>query len=107
MKKAMLTTSAVILFVVGTGFSSLTYACSGPHSHYGDICEKTCGPLSEPWKTLCYFGGTQQQPQPASQMTSEMATLTPAMGTLTPSGYTDDSAGEVSSLTALANAVEL
>ncbi|MGP6380473.1 hypothetical protein ACTZGB_13170 [Yersinia bercovieri] len=83
MKKSMLTTGAAILFIVGTGFSTLTYACGGPHSHYGDNCEKTCSPLSEPWKTLCYFGGTQHQSQPASQMTP--ATLTPAMGILTPS----------------------
>lgn len=39
MKKSLLTTSAAILFVVGTGFSSVTYACGGPHSHYGDNCE--------------------------------------------------------------------
>ncbi|AJJ12485.1 hypothetical protein CH64_505 [Yersinia rohdei] len=85
MKKSLLTTSAAILFVVGTGFSSLTYACSGPHSHYGDICEQTCGKLSQPWKTFCYFGGTQQKTEPASQVTPGMGTLTPAMGILTPS----------------------
>ncbi|WP_145538199.1 hypothetical protein [Yersinia kristensenii] len=84
MKKSLLITSAAILFVVGTGFSSVTYACSGPHSHYGDICEKTCGPLSEPWKTICYFGGTQHKGQPSSQVAPGMGTLAPALGTLTP-----------------------
>ncbi|CFQ58328.1 hypothetical protein [Yersinia alsatica] len=84
MKKSLLMTSTAILFVVGTGFSSMTYACSGPHSHYGDICEKTCSPLSQPWKTLCYFGSTQQKAPPTDQITPAMGTLTPAMGILTP-----------------------
>ncbi|MFA3778922.1 hypothetical protein [Yersinia sp. 1652 StPb PI] len=85
MKKSLLTTSAAILFVVGTGFSSVTYACAGPHSHYGDNCENTCGSLPEPLKTICYFGSTQHQAQSSSQVVPGMATLTPAIGTLTPS----------------------
>ena len=85
MKKSLLTTSAAILFVVGTGFSTLTYACGGPHSHYGDNCEKTCSSLPEPLKTICYFGATQDKGQPSNQVAPGMGTLTPALGTLTPS----------------------
>ena len=85
MKKSLLTTSAAILFVVGTGFSSVTYACAGPHSHYCDTCEKTCGSLPEPLKTICYFGSTQHKAQSSSQVGPGMATLTPPIGTLTPS----------------------
>lgn len=70
MKKSLLTTSAAILFVVGTGFSSVTYASGGP--------------LSEPWKTFCYIGSTQHKGQPSSQVVPGMGTLTPALGTLTP-----------------------
>ncbi|HDL8052480.1 TPA: hypothetical protein U5E31_001949 [Yersinia enterocolitica] len=54
MKKSLLATSVAVLFVVGTGFSTVTYACDGTHS------------------------------QSVAQVIPGMGTLTPAIGTLTP-----------------------
>lgn len=55
MKKISVSYQHCCLFVVGTGFSTVTYACGGTHS------------------------------QSVAQVIPGMGTLTPAIGTLTPS----------------------